>query len=139
MISINNVTVSFGSFTLLDCISFHISEQDKIGLVGKNGAGKSTVMKLITGEQQPTSGSIDKPSGIRIGYLPQIMEHHKGVSVIEEVLSVFDYIHDMQAELEVLSAKLAEREDYESALRFLPQQLLHLLPEQLHRLLLQLF
>ncbi len=114
MISINNVTVSFGSFTLLDCISFHISEQDKIGLVGKNGAGKSTVMKLITGEQQPTSGSIDKPSGIRIGYLPQIMEHHKGVSVIEEVLSVFDYIHDMEAELEVLSAKLAEREDYES-------------------------
>ena len=50
MISINNVTVSFGSFTLLDCISFHISEQDKIGLVGKNGAGKSTIMKLITGE-----------------------------------------------------------------------------------------
>ena len=115
MISINNVTVSFGSFTLLDCISFHISEQDKIGLVGKNGAGKSTVMKLITGEQQPTSGSVDKPSGIRIGYLPQIMEHHKGVSVMEEVLSVFDYIHEMEAELEVLSAKLAEREDYESA------------------------
>ena len=114
MISINNVTVSFGSFTLLDCISFHISEQDKIGLVGKNGAGKSTVMKLITGEQQPTSGSVDKPSGIRIGYLPQIMEHHKGVSVMEEVLSVFDYIHEMEAELEVLSAKLAEREDYES-------------------------
>ena len=50
MISINNVTVSFGSFNLLDCISFHISEQDKIGLVGKNGAGKSTLMKLITGE-----------------------------------------------------------------------------------------
>ena len=114
MISINNVTVSFGSFTLLDCISFHISEQDKIGLVGKNGAGKSTVMKLITGEQQPTSGSVDKPSGIRIGYLPQIMEHHKGVSVMEEVLSVFNYINEMEAELVVLSAKLAEREDYES-------------------------
>ena len=114
MISINNVTVSFGSFTLLDCISFHISEQDKIGLVGKNGAGKSTIMKLITGEQQATSGSIDKPSGIRIGYLPQIMEHHKGVSVIQEVLSVFDYIHDLEEELEGLSASLAERSDYES-------------------------
>ena len=114
MISINNVTVSFGSFTLLDCISFHISEQDKIGLVGKNGAGKSTVMKLITGEQQPTSGSVDKPSGIRIGYLPQIMEHHRGVSVIQEVLSVFDYIHEMEAELETLSARLSERTDYES-------------------------
>ena len=114
MISINNVTVSFGSFNLLDCISFHISEQDKIGLVGKNGAGKSTIMKLITGEQQPTSGSIDKPSGVRIGYLPQIMEHHKGVSVMEEVLSVFSYIHDMEAELEQLSAMLAERSDYQS-------------------------
>ena len=114
MISINNVTVSFGSFNLLDCISFHISEQDKIGLVGKNGAGKSTIMKLITGEQQPTSGSIDKPSGVRIGYLPQIMEHHRGVSVMEEVLSVFSYIHDMESELEALSAKLAERSDYQS-------------------------
>ena len=114
MISINNVTVSFGSFNLLDCISFHISEQDKIGLVGKNGAGKSTIMKLITGEQQPTSGSIDKPSGVKIGYLPQIMEHHKGVSVMEEVLSVFSYIHDMEAELEQLSAMLAERSDYQS-------------------------
>ncbi|MBP5692665.1 MAG: ABC-F family ATP-binding cassette domain-containing protein, partial [Bacteroidales bacterium] len=114
MISINNVTVSFGSFNLLDCISFHISEQDKIGLVGKNGAGKSTIMKLITGEQQPTSGSIDKPSGVRIGYLPQIMEHHRGVSVMEEVLSIFSYIHDMESELEQLSAKLAERSDYQS-------------------------
>ena len=114
MISINNVTVSFGSFNLLDCISFHISEQDKIGLVGKNGAGKSTIMKLITGEQQPTSGSIDKPSGVRIGYLPQIMEHHRGVSVMEEVLSVFSYIHDMESELEQLSSVLSERNDYQS-------------------------
>ena len=115
MISLNNVTVSFGSFNLLDCISFHISDQDKIGLVGKNGAGKSTIMKLITGEQQPSSGSIDRPSGVRIGYLPQIMEHHKGVSVIEEVLSVFDYIREMETELESLSAALAGRTDYESA------------------------
>ena len=114
MISINNVTVSFGSFNLLDCISFHISESDKIGLVGKNGAGKSTLMKLITGEQQPTSGSVDKPSGIRIGYLPQIMEHNKGISVIDEVLSVFSYIHEMEAELEKLTAALSERTDYES-------------------------
>jgi len=78
MISVNNVTVSFGSWNLLDGINFHISENDKIGLVGKNGAGKSTLMKLITGEQVPTSGSIEKPAGIRIGYLPQIMEHRRG-------------------------------------------------------------
>ena len=114
MISVNNVTVSFGSWTLLDSINFHISENDKIGLVGKNGAGKSTLMKLITGEQSPTSGSIEKPAGVRIGYLPQIMEHHRGHSVIEEVLSVFHYIHEMEDELSRITAQLAERTDYES-------------------------
>ena len=87
MISINNLTVSYGSFTLLDSINFHISEKDKIGLCGKNGAGKSTLMKLIVGQQSPTSGSVDMPDGVSIGYLPQIMEHHKGRSVIDEVKS----------------------------------------------------
>ena len=114
MISVNNVTVSFGSWNLLDCVNFHISDGDKIGLVGKNGVGKSTLMKLITGEQTPTSGSIEKPVGVRIGYLPQIMEHHKGRSVMEEVLSVFDYLHEMEAELANITAQLGEREDYES-------------------------
>ena len=114
MISVSNVTVSFGSWNLLDCINFHISDGDKIGLVGKNGAGKSTLMKLITGEQAPTSGSIEKPAGVRIGYLPQIMEHHKGRSVLEEVLSVFDYLHDMEAELARITRQLGERTDYES-------------------------
>ncbi len=115
MISVNNVTVSFGSFNLLDCISFHISEQDKIGLVGKNGAGKSTLMKLITGEQSPTSGSIEMSSGLNIGYLPQIMEHHRGRTVIEEVMTVFDHLRAMEEELERLTAELGERTDYESA------------------------
>ena len=115
MISVNNVTVSFGSFNLLDCISFHISDQDKIGLVGKNGAGKSTLMKLITGEQSPTSGSIEKPSGINIGYLPQIMEHHRGRTVIQEVMTVFDHLHAMEAELARVTEQLGERTDYESA------------------------
>ncbi len=115
MISINNVSVSFGSWKLLDCINFHISETDKIGLVGKNGAGKSTLMKLITGEQVPSGGSIDKPSSLKIGYLPQIMEHHRGHTVLEEALSVFDYIHEMEGELSGITAQLAERTDYESA------------------------
>ena len=114
MISLTGVTVSFGSWNLLDCIDLHISEQDKIGLVGKNGAGKSTLMKLITGEQQPTSGVVSVPAGLRLGYLPQIMEHHRGHSVMDEVLSVFSYIHDMEAELERLTARLADRTDYES-------------------------
>ena len=115
MISLHNVTVAFGSFTLLDGINFHISEADKIGLVGKNGAGKSTLMKLITGEQAPTSGNVEKPAGISIGDLPQMMEHHKGHSVMEEVLTVFDHLHQMEADLAAITAQLAERDDYESS------------------------
>ena len=114
MISINGLTVAYGGYTLLDSIDFHISEKDKIGLVGKNGAGKSTIMKLICGLQSPTSGSIDKPNDLRIGYLPQIMEHHKGRTVMEETLTAFDHITEIQAELDGINAQLAERTDYES-------------------------
>lgn len=114
MISINGLTVAYGGYTLLDSIDFHISEKDKIGLVGKNGAGKSTIMKLICGLQSPTSGSIDKPNDLRIGNLPQIMEHHKGRTVMEETLTAFDHITEIQAELDSVNARLAERTDYES-------------------------
>ena len=115
MISINDLTVSYGSWTLLDHISFHISESDKIGLVGKNGAGKSTVMKLIRGEQSPTSGTIDKPVHINIGYLPQIMEHNHGRSVLEETMTVFDVFKEMEKEIVDITVQLSERTDYESA------------------------
>ncbi len=114
MISLNNISVAFGGFTLLDNISLHISDNDKIGLVGKNGAGKSTLMKLITGEQSPTSGSIDRPAGIRIGYLPQIMEHHRGRSVMEETMTVFDHLRELDEETRRISTELSERTDYES-------------------------
>lgn len=114
MISINNLTVAYGGFTLLSDINFHISENDKIGLVGKNGAGKSTILKLICGIQHPTSGKVAVPSGIRIGYLPQIMEHHKGKSVLDETMTAFADIFAMDDELERITKELAEREDYES-------------------------
>lgn len=114
MISINGLTVAYGGYTLLDSIDFHISEKDKIGLVGKNGAGKSTIMKLICGLQSPTSGSVDMPRDIRIGYLPQIMEHHKGRTVMEETLTAFDHISEIQKELDGVNTQLAERTDYES-------------------------
>ncbi len=114
MISINGLTVAYGGYTLLDSIDFHISEKDKIGLVGKNGAGKSTIMKLICGLQSPTSGSIDKPNDLRIGYLPQIMEHHKGRTVLEETLTAFDHVTEIQKELDGINLQLAERTDYES-------------------------
>ena len=115
MVSINDVTVAWGGFTLLDQINFHISDSDKIGLVGKNGAGKSTLMKLIMGLQNPTSGHIDHPPGITIGYLPQIMEHHKGLTVMEETMQVFRDTSDIAKQIDSLTAQLAERTDYESA------------------------
>ena len=115
MISIENVTVAWGGFTLLDGINFHISSSDKIGLVGKNGAGKSTLMKLIMGIQSPTSGRIDRPPAVSIGYLPQIMEHHKGLSVLDETMTVFSETSGLETEIEALTAELGERTDYESA------------------------
>ena len=114
MISLEGVTVAYGGFVLLDGISFHISDNDKIGLVGKNGAGKSTILKMICGQQSPTSGRIDMPSDIRIGYLPQIMEHHKGLSVLQETMSVFDENTRIEQEIESITAELGKRSDYES-------------------------
>ena len=114
MISINSLTVAYGGFTLLNDINFHISESDKIGLVGKNGAGKSTILKLICGYQNPTSGKVAVPSGVKIGYLPQIMEHHRGRTVIDEAMTAFADMFDLEKELEVITAELGERTDYES-------------------------
>ena len=114
MISVNHLTVSYGGFTLLNDINFHISEKDKIGLVGKNGAGKSTILKLICRIQSPTSGRIDIPSDCTLGYLPQIMEHPKGKTVLEETMTAFSHIRDMEQELDRIGATLAERTDYES-------------------------
>ena len=90
MITVNDLTLSWGAFTLLDHISIHIGDGEKIGLVGKNGAGKSTLLKLILGEVSPTSGNITKTKGERIGYLPQMMEHAKDKTVMEETMKAFD-------------------------------------------------
>ena len=114
MISINSLTVAYGGFTLLNEINFHISESDKIGLVGKNGAGKSTILKLICGLQSPTKGKVAVPGGVKIGYLPQIMEHHRGRSVIDEAMTAFSDMFAEEAELERITVELGERTDYES-------------------------
>ena len=114
MISINNLTVAYGGFTLLNEINFHISESDKIGLVGKNGAGKSTILKLICGFQSPTAGKVAVPNGVKIGYLPQIMEHHRGRSVIDEAMTAFADMFALEDELEKITVELSERDDYES-------------------------
>lgn len=115
MISINSLTLSFGGFTLLDDINLHIGDRERIGLVGKNGAGKSTILRLIMGQQSPTSGQITSTSGQRIGYLPQIMEHAKDKSVIDETMTVFDDLKQMERRLEEISAEISVRDDYESA------------------------
>jgi len=114
MISINSLTVAYGGFVLLNDINFHISENDKIGLVGKNGAGKSTILKLICGLQNPTNGKVAVPNDMKIGYLPQIMEHHKGRTVIDEAMTAFADMFALEDELEKITAELAERQDYES-------------------------
>ncbi|MBO7248986.1 MAG: ABC-F family ATP-binding cassette domain-containing protein [Bacteroidales bacterium] len=115
MISINDLTVSFGGFTLLDSINFHISDGEHIALVGKNGAGKSTILKLIMGVESPTSGKILKPQDLTIGYLPQIMEYSKERSVIDEAMTAFADMFAMQDRMEQINVELATRTDYESA------------------------
>ena len=115
MISLDDITVSYGGFTLLDGVSLHIGDRERLGLVGKNGAGKSTMLKLIMELQSPTSGKITRTAGQRIGYLPQIMEHHRGRTVIEEVMTVFDELDRLNRRVDEISQELAERTDYESA------------------------
>ena len=114
MISIDDVTVAFGGSVLLDRINFHISESDKIGLVGKNGAGKSTILKMICGLQNPTSGQIDRPKELEIGYLPQIMQHNRGRSVLEETMTAFASSSEIEGQIAKINAELCERTDYES-------------------------
>lgn len=114
MISINNLTVSFGGFTLLNDINFHINDSDRIGLVGKNGAGKSTLLKIILGLNTPTSGKVMRPAGLKIGYLPQQMEHAKDKSVIDETLTAFSELFSLHEKIGKITEELAIRSDYQS-------------------------
>lgn len=114
MISIRNLSVEFSAKTLLNDVSYVINRRDRIALVGKNGAGKSTMLKIIAGLQRPSSGSIDIPSGVSIGYLPQHMTTEDSCSVIDEARKAFGHIKEMQQQLNALNAELAERTDYDS-------------------------
>ncbi|MBP5228807.1 MAG: ABC-F family ATP-binding cassette domain-containing protein [Bacteroidales bacterium] len=115
MITVTDLTVSWGAFTLLDHINFHLSDNEKIGLVGKNGAGKSTLLKIILGEVSPTSGNVLKTKGEKIGYLPQQMEHSKDKSVMEETMTAFDELFAVHAKIDEINLELQSREDYQSA------------------------
>ena len=114
MISVNNLTIEFTSQVLFDNINYVINPKDKIALVGKNGAGKSTMLKIIAGLQKPTSGSVAIPADVTIGYLPQQMVLEDTLTVSEEVRKVFAHIDEMQRRLDKMSQELAERTDYDS-------------------------
>jgi ATP-binding cassette subfamily F protein 3 len=114
MISVNNITVSFGGFSLFENISFLINPKDRIGLAGKNGAGKSTMLKILAGEQNPTKGEIAVPNECKIGYLPQDMKHQAGRTVVEEAATAFVEIQKLEARIEEINKELEVRTDYES-------------------------
>lgn len=114
MISVNNLSVEFSSQLLFDNINYVINPKDKIALVGKNGAGKSTMLKIIAGLQKPTGGSVAVPAGVTIGYLPQQMVISDSSTVMDEVRKVFAHVHAMHERLDAMSAELAGRTDYDS-------------------------
>ncbi len=126
MISLDNLTVSYGGWTLFDNISFLINEKDRIGLVGKNGAGKTTLLRIITGEQQPTEGAVTINGECTIGYLPQQMRVADTTTLKAETEKAFDEVLRLEAEIERLTAEIATRTDYESEQY---EELLHKLNE----------
>ena len=115
MISLDNLTISYGGWTLFDSISFMINPKDRIGLVGKNGAGKTTLLRVITGEQQPTDGAVTINGECTIGYLPQQMRVADTTSLVAETAKAFDEVLRIEADIEHLTNEIALRTDYESA------------------------
>jgi len=115
MVSVRNISVSFGSFDLLSDISFLINNQDRIGLAGKNGAGKSTLLRIIAGLQGTSTGQIDFPKDITIGYLPQQMKVNDTTTVINEAITAFSEIMGLAEEIEKCTVEIGHRTDYESA------------------------
>jgi ATP-binding cassette subfamily F protein 3 len=112
MISVQNIEVTFGNFTLLREVSFMINRQERIGLAGRNGAGKTTLLKIIAGKQQPIKGSVEMPGDIRIGYLPQQMKVSDTTTVIDETLTAFSEIINMATEIDSHRKEIAYRTDY---------------------------
>ena len=114
MISIQNLSVEFSSKSLFDNVTFVINKRDRIALVGRNGAGKSTMLKIIAGLQSPTSGSVSIPNDITIGYLPQQMLLADTKSLKDEVSEAFSHIKEVDRKIESLNAEISNRSDYES-------------------------
>ena len=114
MISVQNLSVEFNCTPLFDGANFVINKKDKIALVGKNGAGKSTMLKIIAGLQSPSSGTVAVPADTVIGYLPQQMVLADSTTVRDEVKKAFDNITRLKAEIDAVNNEIASRTDYES-------------------------
>lgn len=114
MFSVENLKVEFGARPLFHDVSYVVGDKDRIALVGKNGAGKSTMLKIIAGLQQPTSGTVSIPKEMTIGYLPQVMKLADTRTVRQEAETAFEDIHKLKAEVERLNNQMVERTDYES-------------------------
>lgn len=114
MISIDGLTVEFGGSTLFSDISFVINEKDRIALMGKNGVGKSTLLKILAGTREPTRGKVSAPKDTVIAYLPQHLMTEDGRTVFEETAQAFAHLHEMEAEIEAINKELETRTDYES-------------------------
>lgn len=114
MLSATNIFIQYGDRILLDHVNLVIGERDKIGLVGRNGAGKSTMLKVIAGHITPDEGSITRPSESTLGFLHQEMNLPKGKTVMQETLTAFDEVKKLEKRIEALNAEIANRTDYES-------------------------
>ena len=114
MISVEGLAVEFGGTTLFKDISFQINEKDRIALMGKNGAGKSTMLKILAGVRQPTRGTVSTPKDCIVAYLPQHLMTEDGRTVFEETSLPFAYLREAEQEIERLNEELAQRTDYES-------------------------
>ena len=114
VISVNGISIHFTGTDLFKNLSFVINEKDRIGLVGKNGVGKSTLLKILAKEQEPSSGSISIPQGKSIGYLPQEIKIDSSKTILDETLTVFEEQLCLNSEIENINRQLEDRTDYES-------------------------
>ena len=115
MISIQGLRVEFSARPLFDNVSFVVNDNDRIALVGRNGAGKTTMLRVIAGLQTPTAGTVARPQGLTVGYLPQVMRLSDTRTVREEAATAFDHIKRLDADIAAINDEVARRTDYDSA------------------------